>query len=161
MDLRSSVCRRFLSLLRLACCAGEFLSPARAFGGTLAPFGSSYKRLAPQQQELVQRWIDEYEGIMQRKLDPETAYDSLALSTRTTFDAVTSVLLKTELTDPKTGEPMGNALDLVKLVESVHGEIKGSRGDEQFRVYVLLADDALAKLYRCKQFRHLEVGGHG
>jgi hypothetical protein len=119
----------------------------------MAPFGSSYDKLAPQQQELVKRWISEYETITQRRLEPKGAYDNLSLSTRTTFDAVTSALLKTALTDANTGEPMGNALDLVQLVESVHGEIKGSRGDEQFRVYVLLADDALAKLYRCKQFK--------
>lgn len=51
------------------------------------------------------------------------------------------------------GRSLGNALSLVKLVESVHGQIPQTRGDEQFRIYVLLQDDALGKLYECTQFR--------
>jgi len=116
-------------------------------------FGGGYDQLKPEQKEQVRRWVDEYEDIMQRKLDPKTTYDNLPLSIRTTFDAVTGALMKTELTDAESGESMGNSLSLVKLVESVHGQIIRTRGDEQFRVYVLLADDALSKLYRSKEFK--------
>src|ERR1700722_8495439 len=114
--------------------------------------GGDYNGLAPEQQELVRQWHEEYEKITGNKIDPKASYDSLNLSTRTTFEAVTHALLHTNLTDSQ-GNSLGNGLSLVKLVESVHGQIPKTRGDEQFRVYVLLQPDALDKLYKCEQFR--------
>ena len=117
-------------------------------------FGGSYDKLAPQQQELVRRWFAEYKKITGKEVDPEQGYDSLSLSARTTLEAVTHALLKTNLSDSN-GKPLGNALSLVKLVESVHGEIPNTRGDQQFRIYVLLSDDALDKLYASTQFKRI------
>ena len=124
-------------------------------GGIKVRFGGGYDTLAPAQQELVQKWHGEYEAITGRKIDPELNYDNLPLSTRTTFDAVTHALLGTKLTDGATGQSLGNALSLVKLVESVHGEINKARGDQQYRIYVLLSDNALDVLYKCKEFKRV------
>jgi hypothetical protein len=107
--------------------------------------GGSFDGVAPEQQELVRKWHEEYEKIAGNHIDPKTGYDNLKLSVRTTFEAVTHALLQTKLTDSR-GRSLGNALSLVKLVESVHGQIPQTRGDEQFRIYVLLQNDALGKL---------------
>jgi len=139
----------------LAGCLLEFaLAPAKlsAQGGLAIRVGGAYDHLAPEQQALVRAWHEEYARITGKKVDPKDGYDSLKLSVRTTFGAVTHALLQTELTDSD-GKPLGNALSLVKLVESVHGEIPKTRGDQQFRVYTRLQDDALKKLYQCTQFR--------
>ncbi len=122
-----------------------------------APASSSWSAVTstvslPQQQELVQKWHDEYEKVTGNKVDAKVSYNNLNLSVRTTFEAVTHALLHTKLTDAN-GNSLGNALELVKLVESVHGQIPQTRGDEQFRVYVLLQPDALDKLYKCNEFR--------
>lgn len=114
--------------------------------------GGSYENLAAEQQALVDSWFQEYGQITGTHLDPKTGYDALALSVRTTFEAVTHALLRTNLTDSQ-GNSLGTALSLVKLVESVHGQIPETRGDEQFRVYVLLQPGALDKLYKSTQFR--------
>jgi len=113
--------------------------------------GASFDRLRAEQKKLVLSWMAEYQKITGRQLD-YSVYDSLPLSTRTTFDAVTHALLSTKLTGPK-GAPLGTALDLVELVEGVHGHVPDARGDHQFRVYVKLKPDALSKLYRSREFR--------
>ena len=132
--------------------ATSFAKPMVAAQGTGLRVGGSFDDLAPEQQELVRRWHEEYAKITGNRVEPKTGYDSLKLSIRTTFEADTHALLRTKLTDAE-GRSLGNALSLVKLVESVHGEIPQTRGDEQFRVYVLLRDDALEKLNRRTQFR--------
>ncbi len=114
--------------------------------------GGSYDELDPEQQDLVRKWHEEYEKVTGNKIDPKVSYDNLNLSVRTTFEAVTNALLHTNLTDSD-GKSLGNALSIVKLVESVHGQIPQTRGDEQFRIYVLLQPDALEKLYKSVQFR--------
>jgi len=151
----SSLPRAFLqcaaiALLLLTCCLP--VCRAQSVGTPGALFGGSYERLAPQQQELVQRWFVEYEKVTGNRADPQTSYDTLRPSVRTTFEAVTHALMKSKLTDAK-GQSLGNALSLIKLVESVHGEIPKTRGDEQFRIYVLLTDDAFDKLYQSVEFK--------
>src|SRR5689334_23007581 len=89
-------------------------------------FGGGFDSLEPEQQALVHKWHGEYEQITGRTLDPEVSYDNLPLATRTTFDAVTHALLRTKLTDGATGQSIGNGLELVKLVESVHGQLQNA-----------------------------------
>jgi hypothetical protein len=140
-----------LAIPLLAICAP--LLHAQTTGDPAASSSSgSFDALAPQQKKMVLDWHAEYEKITGTHVDPETSYDSLNPSVRTTFEAVTNALLKTHLTDAK-GQPLGNALSLIKLIESVHGKIPDTRGDQQFRIYVLLADDALDKLYKCREFK--------
>lgn len=116
-----------------------------------APSGSNYLQLRPQQKKLVNTWIAEYNKITKKRLDPKS-YDSLPLSTRTTFDAVTHALLNTSLTNPA-GKSLGTALDLVQLVEAAHGQIPEARGDQQFRLYVKLKPRAIDKLYESREFK--------
>lgn len=120
---------------------------------TLPPAGSgkAYGELRPPQQELVKRWISEYGKISGSQIDT-ASYDTLPVSNRTTFDAVTHALMKTTLTAGD-GAKMGTALDVVELVEGVHGQIPNARGDHQFRLYVKLKPDGLDRLYRSREFR--------
>ena len=45
--------------------------------------------------------------------------------------------MRTSLTD-ESGQPLGDALDLIERVESARGRIAGAAGDQQFRLYVQL-----------------------
>ena len=47
---------------------------------------------------------------------------------------------------------MGNALDLVEVLETARGKIPHARGDLQFRIYVLLKPKALATLNSSREF---------
>lgn len=157
MEARSALmgaCSRITALGLLLLVCRQPLAYGQGSGAPIPVFGGSYKSLAPQQQELVNKWFAEYEKITGNQLDPETSYDTLRPSVRTTFEAVTHALMKSRLTAPN-GESLGNALSLVKLVESVHGEIPSARGDQQFRVYVLLTDDAVDKLYKAVEFKRI------
>ncbi len=100
----------------------------------------------------MKRWAAEYQKIIKRPVDPETAFNHLSLSARTTFDAITHALLSTKLTDQNGGKSLGTAFDLLDMVESVNGQVAGARGDHQYRIYVQLKPDALQKLYASKEF---------
>jgi hypothetical protein len=113
-------------------------------------FLGTYEELQPAQQRLVDDWYAQYNRMTGAQLSP-THYNHLSISTRTTFEAVTHALLKTNLTD-RSGKVLGNALHLVQSVETVSGKVPNARGDLQFRVYVLLTPTALDTLTQCQQF---------
>lgn len=136
--------RLLVSILLVAVAAAQ----KRPYTG---PAEGSYGNLRPEQKKLVQAWLTEFGRITGKKLDVAT-YESLTLSTRTTFDAVTHALLNTPLT-AENGTSLGKALDLVEMVESAHGQLPGSRGDHQFRLYVKLKKNALDRLYASKEFK--------
>ncbi len=115
-------------------------------------FGGSYSTLRPEQQRLVGELIARYNRLANAKLDPAAAYDDSRLSVRTTFDAVSHALLTTRLTRDN-GEPMGNALDLVDVLEEIAGEVPKAPGDRQFRIYVIMRPGALDKLEAAREFR--------
>jgi hypothetical protein len=115
-------------------------------------FSGKYNELSPVQQQLVARWSTEFRQIFQRPVDPQTLYEALPLSARTTFEAVTHALSNSTLTS-RSGKPMGKAIDLIDLVERVAGEVSGARGDRQFRVYVYLKQSAIDRLYASREFR--------
>ena len=119
-------------------------SPAQNSSPSGPVFKGTYAQLKPQQQKLIDDWYAEYDKMMHENLPPSD-YDELSLSTRTTFEAVTHALMTTQLTS-KSGEPMGDALDLVQSIETINGKIPKARGDLQFRVYVILRPDALQTL---------------
>lgn len=116
--------------------------------------GGRFESLRPEQRELVQRWVAEYNRINRGRLTAVKAYSDLPPSYKTTFDAVTNALLATNLTDEQ-GKPLGTALGLVELVEAIHGKIPEERGDHQFRLYVLLKKDALDKLQAAREFKRI------
>ena len=133
-----------LTLLLLATALhGQTATPALEFKGT-------YDQLKPQQKALIDEWYAEYDKMTGEK-DPPSDYDTLSLSTRTTFEAVTHALMNTELTD-KSAHSLGNALTLVGSIETVNGKIPRARGDLQFRMYVLLKPDALSRLKESSEF---------
>jgi hypothetical protein len=114
--------------------------------------GGRYAELAPGQKRLVDDWVDRFSKVMARPMDASGLYDGLALSTRTTFSAVTHALLDTELTD-KSGAPTNEtALDLVAKLETVAGKIPGAGGDRQFRIYVEMRPDAREILEKSREF---------
>lgn len=129
-------------------------SVALAFGQTRAPesFGGNFETLRPEQQRLVAEWVGEYNRVTGKSVTPAEEYERMSPSTRTTFEAVTHALVTTKLTADN-GKSLGTAIDLVQMVEAVHGEIPDARGDHQYRIYVLLKPDALDRLYRSKEFK--------
>jgi hypothetical protein len=76
----------------------------------------------------------------------------MSASTRATFEAVTHALLNTTLT-AEDGSSLGTGLDVIQLVEAVHGQIPGWGGDRQFRIYALLKPDAVDRLSRSREFK--------
>jgi hypothetical protein len=114
--------------------------------------GGRFDALRPEQQRLIANWAGEYAQITGKSLTPAESYDKLSGSTRATFEAVTHALLNTTLT-AQDGASLGTGLDLIQLVEAVHGQIPGLGGDRQFRLYALLKPDALDRLSRSQQFR--------
>jgi hypothetical protein len=120
--------------------------------GQESQFGGKYSDLSPLQKQLVGLRSAEAGKIFKRPVDPATVYNKLPLSARTTFEAVTHALSRSNLTSGS-GKPYGTALDLVEMVERVAGSVPGARGDSQFRVYVYLKPEAVDKLYNCREFK--------
>ena len=120
--------------------------------GTAAPqeFAGTYEELNPAQKKLIDEWYAEYNQLTHDSSRP-TEYNQFSQSTRTTFEAVTHALMTTQLTD-KSGNSLGNALDLVQSIETINGKVPHARGDLQFRVYVVLKPDALKKLKASSEF---------
>jgi hypothetical protein len=137
----------FAGVVAVAQTKNQKNTPAKA-----ETFGGSYETLLPGQKKLVDDYFQRAGAAIGKKIDPAKGYDSLRLSVRSTFDAVTHALSRTQLTD-KDGKKYGTALDLVELVEDVAGERKGAGGDEQFRIYAILRFDAYDILSKVKQFQ--------
>ena len=114
-------------------------------------FGGQYSGLGVRQKALIDDIYDRFNAVAGENLTPEEGYDRSRLSLRTTFEAVTHALRESELSD-ESGKPLGTALDLIGHLEAVHGKIKGTRGDQQFRMYVRLKEGAVDTLERSQQF---------
>lgn len=114
-------------------------------------FGGSFAQLAPEQQRLIQEWAGRFSRLTGTPADPAQLYDSARVSQRTTYDAVTHALLKTQLSDAK-ATPQGTALDLIEGLEQVAGQEPGAGGDRQFRLYVLLKPGAFKVLAGSREF---------
>jgi hypothetical protein len=113
-------------------------------------FHGTYEQLRPAQRTLIDEWYAEYNRLMNEH-DPPSDYNTLSLSTRTTFEAVSHALLTTSLTN-KDGQPMGDALDVVQGIETINGKVPAARGDLQFRMYVLLKPNAVQTLKDSREF---------
>jgi hypothetical protein len=116
-------------------------------------FGGDYAELGARRQHLVDNWVARVVKVTRQQIEPAAFYDDLVnVSTKTTFDAVTHALMTTPLTD-EAGASLGDALSIVGEVDAVRGEVAGARGDHQFRIYVLLAEDAVDRLKRSREFK--------
>jgi len=131
----------------MAVASAPLQEPAQAL-----KFGGDFSELDPAQQQLVRTWYRHFNQTMGAQLSPEVAYGELPFSVRTTFEAVTNGAMKTKLTDGA-GQSLGTALDLVRLVEAVRGEVSKARGDVQFRIYAVLIPGAVDILERSVQFK--------
>lgn len=114
-------------------------------------FGGKYELLAPEQRQLIDRWFEELNRVTGENRDPQSYYDQVPLSARTTFEAVTHALTNTRLTTVDR-RLLGNAIDLVEIVESVRGRVPRARGDLQFRIYVVLKPGAVDLLEESIEF---------
>ncbi len=112
---------------------------------------SIFGDLEPPQQELLQGYTAAFNERSGRSLSTQEYFDSITLSERTTYDAVTHALMNSKLTDQE-GNDLGNALDLVEGVERVAGQYYGRGGDQQFRLYVLLVPEAKETLEKSTEF---------
>ena len=116
-------------------------------------FGGAYSELDERRQQLVRDWVARFTKVTGQSLDAHSFYDDiLRLSTKTTFDAVTHALLTTTLTDAS-GQKFGDGLALIERVDTVKGEVSGTRSDRQFRMYVRLTPNAREMLERSREFK--------
>src|SRR5262245_59649241 len=116
-------------------------------------FGGSYSGLDERRQKLVNDWVARFSEVVGHTLAPAAFYDEqLALSQKTTFDAITYALMTTPLTDDA-GSKFGDGLSIVHRVDSVRGQVLGASGDRQFRMYVRLVPGAADMLERSQEFK--------
>ena len=81
---------------------------------------------------LVDDLVARYETVTGKPAVPAEMYDGLALSTKTTFNAVTHALSRTPLTD-SAGRSMNlTALDLIAKVDAVAGESRARAAISNF-----------------------------
>ncbi len=116
-------------------------------------FGGAFSDLDQRRQQLVGDWVARFNKVTGQSLDTRTFYDDiLTLSAKTTFDAVTHALLTTSLTD-ESGQKFGDALALIERVDTVKGEVPGTSGDRQFRLYGRLTANAREMMNRSREFK--------
>ena len=116
-------------------------------------FGGAYSELDERRQQLVADWVTRFTKVTGQTLEAGSFYDDvLSLSTKTTFDAVTHALMTTPLTDAS-GQKFGDGLALIERVDTVKGEVSGTSGDRQFRLYVRLTPNAREMMDRSREFR--------
>ena len=114
--------------------------------------GGGYGALAPAQRRLVDDWVARLGTATGKSAVPAEVYDGLALSTKTTFKAVTHALSLTPLSDSAGGSMNLTALDLIAKVDAVAGSVPGQSGDRQFRMYVQVRPDAQRILEQSREF---------
>ena len=125
----------------------------RAQQQTPPRFGGKYSDLDAKRQGLVEDWVVRFNAATGQRLEPGPFYDEIvAFSTKTTFEAVTNALMRSRLTD-ETGAPLGDAMSLVEKLDTGRGQVPGTRGDRQFRMYVQLTRTAVDTLVRSKEFK--------
>jgi hypothetical protein len=137
----------------MAISAGKILAQSSS-DVTPDDYPGTYDALKPEQKALVNDWMKRLSGTRRKTEDPETTYNNLPLSLRTTFMAVTHALISTTLTDAA-DRNLGSAIQLVKSVDSVQGAVPGARGDEQFRMYVKLRLGARELLDKTQEFQRI------
>lgn len=115
-------------------------------------FGGEYAGLDARRQQLITDWVARFNEVTGQKSEAGAFYDSqVRMSAKTTFDAVTNALIRTSLTD-ESGQPMGDALDLIERIEMARGRVAGAASDQQFRMYVRLTPTAIDMLAKSREF---------
>jgi hypothetical protein len=127
-------------------------APVTAPVQQVAVEGGSYAALTPAQRRLIDDWTSRFGQATGKQVNAGNLFDSLALSTRTTFHAVTHALGQTSLTGVDGAALNLTALDLIDQVDAVAGSIPDSGGDKQFRLYVQLRPDTQKILESSREF---------
>jgi hypothetical protein len=112
-----------------------------------------YPQLSDGQRKLFDTRTKLYNEQTTLNLASEQYWSTLSVSERTTFDAVTHALERTELSD-ENGQSLGKALDLCLDVDSIAGQYYGRGGDQQFRIYFKLRPDTREILEKSREFYH-------
>jgi hypothetical protein len=112
---------------------------------------SRFVDLVQVQKDSFVPYAEAYNERTDRSLTPQQYFDSLTISERTTYDAVTHALINSPLTDEQ-GNSLGAAIDLIKSIERIAGQYYGRSGDQQFRLYVYLEPGAVEMLERSREF---------
>ena len=127
-------------------------SPATAPVAVGDTSGGGYAALTPDQRLLIDDFTARFDKATGKQVEAGVLYDALALSTKTTFKAITHALSKTPLSDTD-GQPLKlTALDLVARIDAIAGSIPDAGGDQQFRMYVQLRPDTQQILERSREF---------
>ena len=113
---------------------------------------SRYVDLDPRQQALFDEFTKQYQQKTGLQAQAEDYFESLSISERTTFDAVTHAALRSKLTAAD-GTSLGVVFDLIKSLDRIAGQYYGRQGDEQFRLYFLLQPNAREVLEKSAEFR--------
>jgi hypothetical protein len=116
-------------------------------------FAGKYSDLLPDQKRLVDDWMRRFSETIHKPVAPEEGYDNLPVSTKTTLYGVTHALIKTKLTESSGNILAGSAIAVVDKLDNVAGDIPGSGGDEQFRIYVQLKPGTQDLLAKSQEFR--------
>src|SRR6187399_2748860 len=154
-NLRDKLMRQLLTLVWLGVTFSRGIYGQNAEQDATGGYGAKYSSLKPEQKALVDDWIKRFSATVQKKVDSEEAYDKLPQSMKTTFNAVTHALLSMQLTD-ESGQKLGPAIQIVDKLDTVKGEVPGTRGDGQFRIFVQLKPDKLGLLDKSREFRRTE-----
>jgi hypothetical protein len=117
---------------------------------------SRYRDLDDAQKELFDGYARSYNQKSGFDLSPQEYFDSLTISERTTYDAVTHALANTTMSG-EDGESLGRAIELVTGIERTAGQYYGRPGDQQFRLYVYLKDGARDVLDTSREFELTEI----
>ncbi len=149
MDTRHSCLRMaiILVILGLPC-----LAAAQSARETTPDFSGSYTSLLPYQKRLVDDWFRRFSETIGKPVSPEEGYNHLPVSAKTTFSAVTHALTRTKLTDQSGKTLESSAVSIIDKVDSVAGDLPGTRGDMQFRIYVQLRSGTQDLLSRSREF---------
>ncbi len=135
-----------------ACTAINWTAHARQ-QQTPPRFGGAYAGLGERRQHLVNDWVSRFVKTTGQTIEPGPFYDDIIhLSTKTTFEAVTHALMTTAMTD-SSGASLGDGLTVIQRLDAVRGEIAGSRGDSQFRIYARLVPGAVDTLSHSQEFK--------
>ncbi len=145
-----------LTAATLAAAGGYFWLSKRAKtappAAAVAVAGGRYEDLSAGQRRLIDDWTARFNAAMGKKVSPLELYEDLALSSKTTFHAVTHALSQTPLTNAG-GQPLNmTALDLVQSLQSIAGSYPGKGGDKQFRLYVQAKPETRTTLEKVREF---------
>lgn len=113
---------------------------------------SRYAELDSRQKSLFDQFTQSYRAKTGTQLQPEEYFHSMAIAERTTFDAVTNAMLKSQLTSPNQNS-LGIVFDLVEQLDRIAGQYFGRQGDEQFRLYFTMRPGARDTLEKSLEFR--------